>query len=169
MYACWECLESFQSGELLLEHLNKHFSESIKEESCVSDTVKTEVSDACLGFGLGDSYNMSTSNEKDINSVTFSQVTCTEFRSSTSTIKSENPVKVESIDSVPTQPSTGAFRCEYCDEEFQMKAHLIQHVYDNHRDLEYPMKLGQPELQVNKPGQSINQAVHPASQSRHSV
>eukprot|EP01083_Nonionella_stella_P082227 226952_1 len=170
MYTCWECLESFQSEKVLFEHLDKHFSETVKEESYFPDTVKAEESDAfCLGLDLGDSYNISTSIEKDTNSGTFSQVAATDGWPSTSTIESENPVKVESIDSVPTQPSTGAFRCEYCDEEFQMKAHLIQHVYDNHRDLEYPMKLGQPELQVNKPGQSINQAVHPASQSRHSV
>eukprot|EP01083_Nonionella_stella_P286427 974970_1 len=133
MYTCWECLESFQSEKVLFEHLDKHFSETIKEESYFPATVQTEESDASgLGLNLGNSYNiMSTSYEKDDNSAKLSQVASTEGWSSTSTIKSENLVKVESIHSVTTQPSTGAFRCEYCDEEFQMKTYLIQHVYVN--------------------------------------
>eukprot|EP01083_Nonionella_stella_P058958 154326_1 len=165
MYTCWECLESFQSDKVLFEHLDKHFNETVKEESYFTDTVKTEDSGAGLGLDIGDSY-IATSSEKVINSGRCSQVSAIEGWSSTSTINPENPVKVESIDTVRTQPSTGAFRCEYCDEEFQMKAHLIQHVYDNHRDLEYPVKLEQHEQSVtDQPGQSINQAVHPASQS----
>eukprot|EP01083_Nonionella_stella_P058956 154324_1 len=165
MYTCWECLESFQSDKVLFEHLDKHFNETVKEESYFTDTVKTEDSGAGLGLDIGDSY-IATSSEKVINSGRCSQVSAIEGWSSTSTINPENPVKVESIDTVRTQPSTGAFRCEYCDEEFQMKAHLIQHVYVNHRDLEYPVKLEQPEQSVNdRSGQSINQAVHPANQS----
>eukprot|EP01083_Nonionella_stella_P286428 974972_1 len=104
MYTCWECLESFQSEKVLFEHLDKHFSETIKEESYFPATVQTEESAASgLGLNLRDSYNiMSTSYEKDDTSGTLSQVSSTEDRSSTT--KSENPVKVEAIDSVPTQP-----------------------------------------------------------------
>eukprot|EP01083_Nonionella_stella_P120721 362023_1 len=131
MYTCWECLESFQSEKVLFQHLDKHFNETVKEESYFPDIVKTEESDAPgLGLNLRDSYNiMSTSYEKDDNSDTLSQVTAPDSWSSQSMTKSENSMKAEPINSVPTQPSTGAFRCEYCDEEFQMKANLVQHVY----------------------------------------
>eukprot|EP01083_Nonionella_stella_P082223 226948_1 len=110
MFTCWQCLKSFQSEQLLLEHLAKHSNgpDFVKGEYYDSDTVKTEGSDTCLDLNAEDSYNLSAECYKNEHSI-MSQVMIQGVQSSASTIKSENSVKIESIDSVPTQPSTGAF------------------------------------------------------------
>eukprot|EP01083_Nonionella_stella_P196176 722010_1 len=71
MLTCWECLESFQSETFLFEHLEKHSSETVKDESHFSTVVKTEgpgSDSSCLdqSNAIGDLYSiLSTESAKD--------------------------------------------------------------------------------------------------------
>eukprot|EP01083_Nonionella_stella_P273733 928858_1 len=129
----------FHSKNLLFENLCKHSNWTVNEEPHAT------------GLNIGDSFNISVDNSKDDTQSTL-QVPIPEEPPSGLVVNYLNIVKFEHIDSARTQPSTtSSFSCEYCGEEFQMKAHLIQHVYVNHRDLEYPVKTEQPEQSANQP------------------
>eukprot|EP01083_Nonionella_stella_P115068 340731_1 len=105
---------------------------------------------------MGDSFNVSVDNDKD-DTQSIAQVQIPEAPPAGLVVNYLNMVKFEHIDSGRTQPSTtSSFSCEYCGEEFQMKAHLIQHVYVNHKDLEYPVKTEQPEQSANQPEHQLS-------------
>eukprot|EP01083_Nonionella_stella_P072532 195624_1 len=50
---------------------------------------------------------------------------------------------------IPPQPSTTAFRCEYCSQKFNLKHNLIQHTVETHADITFPAKY-QPDLQTRQ-------------------
>eukprot|EP01083_Nonionella_stella_P074174 201074_1 len=138
----------FHSKHLLFENLCKHSNWTVNEVP------------PATGPNMGDSFNVSVDNDKD-DTQSIAQVPIPEAPPAGLVVNYLNMVKFEHIDSARTQPSTtSSFSCEYCGEEFQMKAHLIQHVYVNHRDLEYPVKTEQSEQSANQPEQQSSIRIH---------
>eukprot|EP01083_Nonionella_stella_P279355 950338_1 len=68
---------------------------------------------------------------------------------SCSSISSPTHTVVKFEECVPPQPSTAAFRCEYCSQKFNLKQKLIHHTYEMHEDLSLPLKY-QSDLQKHQ-------------------
>eukprot|EP01083_Nonionella_stella_P210864 762972_1 len=126
-YTCWQCLDSFPNSKILFNHLETTHTITKKED--MADDILTTSS----GSSVGECDNDEIQSSEPTGTEDFTPLLDTNMPFSSPNI-SKSVVKSEfSEHIISPQIISNSFRCEYCNETFNLKDKLIQHVNLFHR------------------------------------